>query len=561
MEVPQRNKEPRKTLPRLVEDLLDASAYPSGIPPVEMVETHVSFIFFVGGFVYKVKKPVDYGFLDFTTLDKRRYFCEQEVELNRRLSPDVYIGVEEIRRKGGQHRVGGPGRTVEYAVKMRRLPSHRSMDRLLRRGLVSVNDVEQVAAKIARFHHRADRGQDVTLHGDPETVRRNVEENFIQTSKFVGLSLSRDAYDELRAYSRAFMDARMDLFVERAEDGYIRDCHGDLHSAHVFLETPAAEEGYDGISIIDCIEFNERFRCSDVTEDIAFLAMDIDYHGRPDLSRSFVDAYVRESRDQGLTNLLNFFKAYRAYVRGKVTSFRLDEPDLPEPARAEALKSAGAYFRLAHSYVPAFPRPSLIMVIGVTGTGKSTIALDLARRWSAAYVSSDVTRKRLTNVAPQEHRYEPFMKGIYSPRNSDLTYEAMAQEARRRLDEGESVIVDGTFRFRKDRERMLEAARQSGAETWIIECRLNEKEARRRLENRFERGDSLSDGRWELYHAQLEQWEPVNEVPSQRQVTVDTGGSKGETLRSLLEELYRALLQVDSDTSPASGLRSQGCNV
>ena len=531
-----------ETHPRLVEALLTPDAYPGeAVAAVELVETHISYIFFTGEHVYKIKKPVDYGFLDFTTLEKRRDDCCKEVALNRRISPEVYLGVVEIREQAGQYVVEGPGRTAEYAVKMRRLPRDRSMDILLRQGLVSAADVERIALRTARFHQRAATGPYITAQGNLQAVRRNVEENFAQTRKFVGTALSADAYDELVAYSRAFMDTKKDVFQAREKAGRIRDCHGDLHTAQIFLETPAEGGDWDGISIIDCIEFNERFRYSDVAEDIAFLAMDLDHHGRPDLALAFVAAYVRESKDASIVELLTFFKLYRAYVRGKVTSFRLDDPHLPEESRDDVLQTACAYFRLAHAYIPVFPCPAVIIVAGVTGTGKSTVAIELARRWRLAYISSDITRKRLAGVDLSEHRYAPFLEDIYAPQFSHLTYEAVLQETRQQLQSGTSIIIDATFRLARERRRVVETAQEMGADIWIVECTLSEEEARRRLEKRFTAGESVSDGRWELYHQQLAQWTPVTEVPPERHLRLDTGGSFEQTMRRLLQGLYASV--------------------
>ena len=535
-------KEMTEAYPPLVEALLDPDAYRHGDSPVELIETHVSYVFFVGDYVYKVKKPVNYGFLDFTSLEKRRRFCEQEVRLNRRLSPEVYLGVEEIREEDGRYSLEGPGRTVEYAVKMRRLPQERSMDNLLRQGRVSPDDIKRIAVRIARFHHCAARGPEITAHGDINAVLQNVEENFAQTRRFVGSVLSLDDYDELAAYSRAFVKASRHMFRRRMEEGRIRDCHGDLHTAHVFLRSPSADGESDGINIIDCIEFNERFRRSDVAEDIAFFAMDLDRHGRQDLSQLFVETYSLESGDWNVGELMDFFKSYRACVRGKVMSFMLDDPDLPDAARKDALESARAYFRLARSYVLAFPRPAVILFAGVTGTGKSTVALDLARRWAMAYISSDLTRKSLAQMDPKEHRYEPFMTGIYSSGFSELTYRAMRETAREHLVKGESVVLDGTFRHSEERTRMVELARELEAEAWVVECRLPEAEARRRLERRYEKGDSVSDGRWSLFRQQLAQWDDVSEVPPERHLILDTSDREEETMRSLLQALYQSIL-------------------
>ena len=245
---------------------------------------------------------------------------------------------------------------MEYAVKMRRLSPENSLERLLKEGRVSLQDIERIAARIARFHHRAETGPRITSCGHLEAVRKNVEENFAQTREYVGSALSRETHDDLADYSRAFMEVSNDVFRARAEEDRVRDCHGDLHVAQIFLEAPSEDSAWDGISIIDCIEFNERFRRSDVTEDIAFLAMDLDFNGRPDLSRAFVEAYVRKSGDDGVFDLLDFSKTYRAYVRGKVACFRSGQSHLQNNERMEALETARAYFKLARSYLPVLPR-------------------------------------------------------------------------------------------------------------------------------------------------------------------------------------------------------------
>ena len=540
----------------LVQALLDPGVYPHSASSVEMVETHVSFIFFVGDFVYKVKKPVDFAFLDFTTLEKRRHYCRRELELNRRICPEVYIGVDEIREQGGRFVVGGPGRTVEYAVKMRRLPSKNSLEQLVKDGRVSLQHIERIASRVARFHRQSETGPRIIVHGDLRAVRKNVEENFAQTRRFARAVLPREDYDDLVAYSQAFMEVRKHVFQARAEEGRIRDCHGDLHVAQIFLETPPDDGSWDGISIIDCIEFNERFRCSDVTEDIAFLAMDLDFHGRHDLSETFAAAYARESGDWGVFDLLDFFKVYRAYVRGKVACFRSEDPSLPGCVRREALETARAYFRLSHSYTPRLPQPAIILVSGVTGMGKSTLAAELARRRSMVHISSDVTRKNLVGIEPAVHRCEPFMEGIYSPSFSDRTYAAMLEKAREHLQAGDSVILDGTFRRAKERRDVLDLAKDLNAEAWIVQCSLDEEEAHRRLERRIKTGGSVSDGRWELYHQQLLQWEPVREVAPHRHIILDTEGSPEDNVAALLRGLYESILSNSPSPPPPPSNRS-----
>jgi len=327
-------------LPPLVQALLNPNAYPEKPQTVEFVQTHISFVFLAGEMVFKVKKPVDFGFIDFTTLEKRRFYCQQELNLNRRLCPGVYLEVVPIIRSNGDFTIGGKGEIVEYAVKMRRLPQERTMDKLLRAGEVTSEMIVRVAEKLVDFHNRAEVISDG--FGNLDTVRMNTEENFGQAEKYISKTISAETYQRIKEFNTLFMKANVALFDKRVQEGKVRDCHGDLHAAHICFDRD--------ICIFDCIEFNERFRFCDVASEIAFLAMDLDYHGWVELSRDFVNAYVELSGDEELLQLLDFYKCYRAYVRGKVESFQLDDPHVSEEKKAEIAKTAGKYFHLAKSY-------------------------------------------------------------------------------------------------------------------------------------------------------------------------------------------------------------------
>jgi len=303
----------------------------------------MSFIFIADDYVYKIKKPVDLGYLDYTTLEKRRHFCRRELELNQRLSPEVYLEMVPITQDGDSFALGGTGEAVEYAVKMRRLPQESMMDSLLGRDKVTAQMVARVAEKLSDFHQRAETSADISAFGGLDTVAGNAEENFAQTEKYIGAIIPQDTYQGIKSYTEGFIGDNAALFRRRAEEGRIRDCHGDLHAAHVCFT--------DGIYIYDCIEFNDRFRYCDVASEIAFLAMDLDHYRRADLSAAFVDAYVAHSGDNELKQLLGFYKCYRAYVRGKVACFTYDAPHVSEGARGEALAAARSYFELAESYV------------------------------------------------------------------------------------------------------------------------------------------------------------------------------------------------------------------
>jgi len=303
----------------------------------------MSFIFLAGEYVYKIKKPVNLGYLDYTTLEKRHFFCRQELELNRRLCPDVYLAVVPIVEEEGRFRIEGKGKAIEYAVKMKRLPQDRMMDVLLPQGQVTPGMVARVAEKLVSFHRKAATSPEIAAFGKLDVIRHNCDENFAQTEKYIGLTVLKAEYERIQGYSDDFMKTNAGLFGKRVREGRIKDCHGDLHAAHVCLT--------DDICIYDCIEFNDRFRYSDVASEIAFLAMDLDRYQQAGLSRHLVNTYVELSHDEELLRLLDFYKCYRAYVRGKVESFKLDDQLISEGEKAKALESARSYFQLAESYI------------------------------------------------------------------------------------------------------------------------------------------------------------------------------------------------------------------
>jgi len=329
-------------LSALIEALSSPKAYPHNPQTIELVQTQISIVFLVGDYVYKVKKPVDFGFLDFTTLEKRRYYCQQEVTLNKRLCPDAYLGVAAITQEGAGLSVEGNGTEVEYAVKMLLLPHYRMMNVLLHKKEINTDMLEQVAGKLAVFHRKAELSEQQAAIGGLETVTFNIEENFDQTEHYVDKTITTEQYEKIKDYNYVFLDKNASLLDKRVKEGRIRDCHGDLHAAHICFN--------DGLCIFDCIEFNDRFRYIDVASEVAFLAMDLDFHGHPDLANQFINAYVKASGDEELLNLLDFYKCYRAYVRGKVEGFKLDDPHISDEEKSKTLKVARRYFELAESY-------------------------------------------------------------------------------------------------------------------------------------------------------------------------------------------------------------------
>jgi aminoglycoside phosphotransferase family enzyme/predicted kinase len=515
-------------LPVVARAMLQPSIYPNAVESVSLVQTQMSFLFLAGDYVYKVKKPVNLGYLDYTTLTRRRALCRQEVMLNRRLTSDVYLGVSPIRRVKGGHTLDGRGRAVEYAVRMRRLPGDRMLNVLLDRDTVTPEMMRHLAVKMAGFHHEAARGPEIDPFGSPAAVKVNVEENFTQTEKYVGRLVTPGVHHLVSEWAQKYLSDRRALFEARVDAGRIRDCHGDLHAQHICFA--------DAIQVYDCIEFNDRFRYCDVASEISFLAMDLDRYGRGDLARIFVEAYLDASGDRDIRGLLGFYKCYRACVRAKVEGFKSDDPYIGAAEKAVAESAARLYWQLAARY--ARSRPLLVIMTGLMGTGKSTLAERLARQSGFDVLSSDILRKNLAGVPLSEHRMVGQDAGIYNSDFTQRTYNALYSKAASLLALGQDVILDASFKKRVDRARAREVADAAGADFLIVECVLNEAETRARLDRRMSEGISPSDGRWELYAAQKGEFDIIDGAVEGRRLVVNTAVPAAEAATRLLGEIW-----------------------
>jgi hypothetical protein len=331
------------TLPSFIRALLRPEMYPHAAAEVQLVQTHISFVLIAGDFVYKFKKPVDFGFLDFSDLAKREYCCEQELLLNRRLCPEIYLEVITLNKEGDSFALNGSGEVVEYGVKMARMPEEGMMGELIKAGELGHEQIDAVVARLIPFYQQAERNPEIDSFGKADKVSVNVLENFEQTQGFIGQgALTQEQFDRISAWSKNFL-AQEELFQQRIGQGRIRDCHGDLYSANICFS--------DKVYIFDCIEFNQRFRYCDAASDVAFLAMDLDFHGLRELSEYCIDRFCQLSGDSGMKEMLNFYKCYRAYVRGKIGLFTAGDPAVDEAVRKSCTEAAGKYFALAESYV------------------------------------------------------------------------------------------------------------------------------------------------------------------------------------------------------------------
>jgi aminoglycoside phosphotransferase family enzyme/predicted kinase len=523
---------PTAHLAEVLDSLARPQAYPHPVEGVTVIQTHVSVVFLAARYAYKVKKPVHFDFLDAHLLERRAEMCQQEVALNRRLSPDLYLGVVPITRGPQGLVVGGAGEPVEYAVQMRRLPEDRMMDRLLQARALTREMVEQVADVLVPFHARADSGPRVAASGTPGAVLALWDEHFAQVVPFLGKTLTvlQDGY--LRAVVAAWSVRKRRLLEERVANRRIRDGHGDLRTSSVCFTDP--------LTIFDCLDFSARLRCSDVASDVAFLAMDLRLRMRPDLGEAFVQRYVARSGDTTLPQLVPFYTCYRACVRGKVESLRAEEPEISAADREEAARMARRAFGVACDGASEDLPPVLLVISGLSGSGKSALTRELGSRRGWEVLSSDVVRKSLHGLAPEEHATAALDRGLYSPEATRRTYAQLAADACAALEQGKCVIIDATAQAAWERTVLADATRAHGALFLLAEVRASEDVIRARLEARAREPGTVSDAGWEVYVAQKARWDPVP-LGTWAQLVGDGERPLAEALMQLEHDLHERL--------------------
>ena len=538
---------PDDPLPPHVRALHQAAAYPGPVRgSIELIQTHISYVFLLDDEVYKLKKPVDLGFVDFTTLDKRKFDCEEEVRLNKRGCPEgVYYGVAPVVRQAGAYRVLAEddpltlrpskgqrvaAEIVDYAVHMRRLPRDRMMDVLLEQDAVDFDMIGQVAGRLAELHREAAAGPEITAKGGTETHRINWRDNLAHVRPFIGRTLSQKRFDRIEAFVAAFFARESALLRHREREGWVRECHGDLRSDAVCFDGSLP----GGICIYDCIEFNEAFRYSDTGLDAAFLAMDLDYRGRPDLSDLFVGLYAAAIGDKQLPLLLEFYKCYRAVVRGKVESLLLDDPAVSKQQKAQARKRARIYFKLAEDYSRRHTKRRLVLVTGPSGSGKSVLAGVLAARLGCVILSTDMLRRELFEVTAER---EAIDEGKYAPEARERVYDEIEAQARDFLAAGRPVLIDGTYIERRQREPIVALAREPKARLLVVECTAPDDVVKARQQKREAEAWTTSEGRWQVYVTQKARLEPATELPPSEHLTIDTTAPLDRQIEAVLSSL------------------------
>ncbi|GGE54270.1 hypothetical protein GCM10007421_30910 [Halopseudomonas oceani] len=510
----------------LLTALQNPDLYDHPVSGFTLIETHISWVLLTGDYVYKVKKPVNFGFLDFSTLAQREHFCREEVRLNRRLAPELYLGVVPVTGSEQAPVIGGDGQAIEYMVKTRQFRQEDLLGNLQRAGGLTASHIDQLAVVLARFHGQIDHAELDTPFGAPEQVHAPVAQNFEQIRPFLSSTQDLEQLEALEQWANTTYQRLIPQIAERKATGMVRECHGDVYLDNVTL--------IDGqVTLFDCIEFNEPFRWTDVMADVAFMSMDLEDRGLHTLSNRFLSAYLEQTGDyQGLA-VLNYYKAYRAMVRAKVALFGLHD-DMTAEQRAAAMQRYYGYAALAERYSELAPRFGLL-TFGVSGSGKSTLAVKLVEQLGAIRLRSDVERKRLFGGEESAE----LDSGLYSPERSEQTYRRLANLAAQTLGNGYPVIVDATHLIRSQRQMLRDAIEGQGAPCLVLHCDAPQQTVEQWLVERQQQGTDVSDAGIDVMRHQLQSMEPLTDEEKRLSLSIDT--SSEDAMSGIAEQLRQRL--------------------
>ncbi|TVP61005.1 MAG: adenylyl-sulfate kinase [Nodularia sp. (in: Bacteria)] len=480
-------------LPVLIQQMLQPGFYSHAVTePIQLIQTHISYVLLTGDYAYKLKKPVNFGFLDFSTLEKRKHFCQEELRLNQRGAAELYLEVLPVTMVEEQYHLGGAGKAVEYALKMRQFPQELLFTTLFEQGKLNETHLAKLGQVVAEYHAKSATNDYIRSFGEVPQVRAAIDENYQQTEKYIGGPQTQKQFQETKQYTDNFFLERPELFASRVENNYIRECHGDLHLRNIAL-------WHDKITLFDCIEFNEPFRFVDVMYDVAFTVMDLEARHSPDLANAFLNTYVEQTGDWEGLQVLPLYLSRQAYVRAKVTSFLLDDPSVPATAKAEATQTAAEYYQQACEYTK--PKAGkLILMSGVSGSGKSTTAKYLARQLQAIQIRSDAVRKHLGGISLRERGGDD----LYTPEMTQKTYARLLDLGIMLAKQGFNVILDAKYDKQQLRQEAIAQADKHQLPLQIIYCTAPLEVVQERLAKRT--GD-IADATVDLLTSQLQQAE------------------------------------------------------
>jgi len=488
---------------KLINALLNPSVYNHTVDKIELLQTHISWIILTGDFAYKIKKPVDFGFLDFSSLGKRKHYCEEELRLNRRFAPQLYLDVVTITDSEELPVINGTGKVLEYAVKMQQFPAENLLSNMINTGGLRKTHMDWLAKSIARLHQQAEVAETKSEFGTLVVIEEQVKENFRQIRHRVQNTEILEQLDAIERWSTETFISLQTAFRQRKQDGFIRECHGDLHLGNIILL-------HEEIIPFDCIEFSANLRWIDVLSEIAFLVMDLEDHQRPDLAGRFQNKYLELTGDYSHLNVFQFYKAYRAMVRAKVNALRLGQEGISQSEIDAIYKQCENYVALGNRYITD-REPVLIIMHGFSGSGKTTVSQYILEALPMIRIRSDIERRRLHKIEPDEKSQSEINKGIYDEHASRKTYDHLRRLAGDILLAGKSVIVDAAFLQAKQRRQFAQLASTLGVPYCIIDCHAEYAILEQRITERQIHGSDASEASLSVLLHQQENQEPLTD--------------------------------------------------
>lgn len=505
---------------RLITRMQQSSFYPHAVAKnIELIQTHASYIFLTGEYAYKVKKNVNYGFLNYSTLAKRKHFIEAELQLNRKISPELYLEVIPISDRDGEFMLDSSDNIVEYALKMRAFPQEDLFSNLVNEGKLSCDRLIELGKIVAQFHQSAETNEYISSFGTVEKINIAFQENYEQSEKYIGNVQTKEQFTATKAYTDYFLTERQNLFADRIEQNKIKECHGDLHLKNICL-------WHDKIQLFDRIEFNESFRFVDTMYDVAFTVMDLEAREKPGFANAFLNSYLEHTGDWTGLLLLPLYSSRQAYVRAKVNSFLLDDPNISEADLQEAKKAASDYYRQAYQYTQS-KSGSLILMSGLSGSGKSTVAKEIARNKGAIQIRSDAVRKHIAGISLDESGTD----SIYTPKMTQKTYDRLLELGITLAKEGYTVILDAKYDRIALRQPVIAQAKVNNILLNVVHCTAPIEVLRDRLNQR--QGD-ISDATADLITSQRAKAEAFTTAEQAYVTTVDTSRVQSRRTLSLL---------------------------
>ncbi len=526
------------SLPPLIQQMLRPGFYSHPVvEPIKLIQTHISYVLLTGDCTYKIKKPVNFGFLDFSSLAKRQHFCREELRLNRRLSPELYLAVVPITTTGdpAQYQLGlgkndSAAEVVEYAVQMRQFDQDNLFTHLFERDELTADHMQTLGKLVAEFHQSAETNEEIQRFGVVEEVRKVAEDNYATSQPYIGRGQTQAQLDQTRAFTEKFFQEQGDWFKRRQTEGKIRECHGDLHLNNVCFYR-------NQIQVFDCIEFNREFRNIDGIYDAAYLVMDLEFQGRSDLANIFLNTYLEQTGDYWGAVLLPLYLSMRAYIRAKVNSLVLDDPSIPETEKQQAQARAAVYYRMALTYTQA-KHGQIVLMSGLSGSGKTTVARQIAKGLEAIHIRSDAVRKHLAGVSLDQRGDEAgqYGSGVYTPEMTQQTYDRLLELAIFLAGRGLPVVLDAKYDRQPFRQAAIAEAEAKQIPLQICYCTAPVSVLQERLRTRT--GD-IADATAELLTDQQKAMEPFTGKEQTYVQTIHTDQDLAAQLVQVTQQLSR----------------------